>query len=357
MNLLALLFLPILVAPVDPRPALPPAPALQAPAASWDGDELNDYLNRQHEHTLCAVEAVLRRHRPELVGREDAERHLAMLALDEALHYDKPDSNESPAVKGFFTTRLGVAADEIEHTQVTDGAVIWKLYDHAFVVRTASVTIAFDLTRGYWGTTGSQPEAEAPTARIVDRCDALILSHNHGDHVDDWVVDRFLSQSKPVTAPADVRASDQRIIRPARDAALKQSVKLKNGRDLEMVVFPGYQGELPNNVSLVFTPEGTSFLHTGDLFSSNSTKVDQWEWIDHVKDRWKVDVLMINVWASKFSRTIDGFAPRLVFTGHENEMGHDPLKRKTNYLAYDRMAESQYPWVLMTWGESYWYSR
>ena len=353
MNILAVLLLPVAAVTQDPRPPLPDPPVLSAPAPSWDGDEIRDYLDRMHEHSLNAVEAILRTSRP--TASEPASRHLAMLMLDEALHYDEPDSNASPAVKSFFRTRLEVAALEIPRTRVEHGVVIWKLYDHAFVVRTATVTVAFDLTRSYWGMAGDEPQIEDFTRRIIDQCDVLFVSHVHDDHFDKWVTDTFLAQDKPVVAPANVDPDEKRITRLSRDPDARQRVKLSNGKELEVVVFPGFQGDLENNVSLVYTPEGLSAAHTGDLFKSNSTPGDPWQWIDHVKDKWQVDMLLVNVWTSDLKRVIEGFNPSLVFTGHENEMGHEPLKRKTNYLAYDRMRDSTYPWVLMTWGESYWH--
>jgi hypothetical protein len=54
----------------------------------------------------------------------------------------------------FFQRRMAQAAAEIGRTRVERGAVIWKLYDHAFVVRTRTVTLGFDLARRhrepYW---------------------------------------------------------------------------------------------------------------------------------------------------------------------------------------------------------------
>ena len=40
------------------------------------------------------------------------------------------------------------AIDEIEQTEILDGARIWKLYNHGFIIRTRSVTVGFDLVRG-----------------------------------------------------------------------------------------------------------------------------------------------------------------------------------------------------------------
>ena len=68
-------------------------------------------------------------------------------------------------------------------------------------------------------------------------------------------------------------------------------------------------------------------------------------------------MLMVNIWTTDLKRVIQGFDPNLVISGHENELGHSPLKRKSNYLVYDKLPDCNYPWVLMTWGESYYYRK
>lgn len=350
------LLLPVLLAASDPRPAPPPAPEISKPDHSWNGTKIAEYMERQHRMVLHEVDKLLREVRP--AYPEPKQRRLAMLAVDETLHYQDPNANASPAVKSYYKARLDAAAYEIEKTRVREGAVIWKLYDHAFVVRTASVTVAFDLTRGFWATTTGQPEVDEPMKRIVEQCDALFISHNHGDHFDDAVRDQFLAEGKPIVAPADVFQSESRIIRPTRDGSTRQKVQLKNGRQLEVVVFPGFQGPTVDNVSLVFTPEEMSFAHTGDLAETAGNvpaPEDIWKWVDHVKDHWKVDVLMVNGWTTDPMRTIEGFGPKLVFTGHENEVGHDPLQRKPHCQAYEKLKDCKTPWITMEWGESYYY--
>jgi beta-lactamase superfamily II metal-dependent hydrolase len=318
----------------DPRPGLPAPPDVSVVDPSWDTQNLYTYCNRQHEYSLQAVDTLLRQLRP---GYPDPiDRRLAMVALDEALHYGDPNAAHSVAVRDFLKKRLEVAVYELDNTTVTRGAVIWKLYNHAFVVRTPTVTFAFDLTRGFSLT----PEINTLTAAIADHCDALFVSHEHGDHQDAWVMGLFYAQLKPVITTGTF----------VRDGMTRYPIALSGGRQLEAVIFPGYQISVENNVPLVLTPEGMSFSHTGDLSGSF-----MFWWIDHIKDNWDVDILMVNNWTSSLQRTVRGFDPEVVLTGHENEVSHPVYQRMGNYYSYDRLRTLEYPSIVMTWGESFYY--
>lgn len=116
--------------------------------------------------------------------------------------------------------------------------------------------------------------------------------------------------------------------------------------------YTGHQGrDIENNVTLVFSPEGMSFAHTGD----QSGPVAEWEWIDEVGNRNRVDVLFPNCWTPDIHRMVKGFKPQLVMTGHENEMGHTVDHRESNWLSYTRLKGSPTPFLLVSWGESYHY--
>jgi hypothetical protein len=52
---------------------------------------------------------------------------------------------------------------------------------------------------------------------------------------------------------------------------------------------------------------------------------------------------------------VKGFNPKLVMTGHENEMGHTIDHRESNWLTYTRLKGSPIPFLLLTCGESYLY--
>jgi L-ascorbate metabolism protein UlaG (beta-lactamase superfamily) len=346
------------------------------PRLSEDDDA---YMTRQAEALLAQVSQTLTRVPPALP--EPRERRLALLLLDAVLH-DQYAPNR-PAVQGFYHAQIERAVSAMENTRVSEGAAIWKLYNHGFVVRTPSVTLAFDLYRGAPGFRVNNPDQGGTIAlspafpisdelatRLVRQCDVLFVSHRHGDHADNWIARAFLDQGKPVVAPPDAfEGTDfhDRITHLAREANLMQHLPIQNSaRTLDVVVYPGqqYQGSgLPNNVVLVFSPEGMAFAHNGDQINDPYPEYQaDYAWIDKVRDHYRVDVLMTNCWTDDIYRLTRGFNPRLVMTGHENEMGH-PLWDRVPYwgdsqylkLTYPQLLASDYPVLVMTWGESYHY--
>jgi L-ascorbate metabolism protein UlaG (beta-lactamase superfamily) len=260
------------------------------------------------------------------------------------------------------------AIEEMEQTEIGIGAHIWKLYDHGFVVRTKSVTIGFDLIRGRSAGAEGFPVCEETMERLIKQCDVLFISHYHGDHAEEWVAQSFIDQGKAVIAPPGVwenRPIHKSLTHLERVAHSVQKLPVQGGRQvLEVVVYPGHQGErIENNVTLVRTPGGLSFVHMGDQSNSND-----FAWIDEVGNKHVVDVLLPNCWTTDIVRVVSGFNPHLVITGHENELGHTIDHREPYWLTYQRQKGSDRfggssdvgydtPLILMTWGESYHYER
>ncbi|NLE59214.1 MAG: MBL fold metallo-hydrolase [Planctomycetes bacterium] len=350
---------PLMVGPApSSRPAatVPVAGAQAGPASGIDPRRVyfNDpdaLYNRQAEVSFEIVADLLDRFRPQLP--EPRERKTALLLLDGIFH--EPWAPKRPAVQAFHHQRISQAAKEITGSPPSQGALIWKLYDHAFVVRTPTVTLAFDLTRGNSAGAEGFAVSDEVVARIVDQCDVLFISHPHGDHADEWVAGRFIEQGKPVVATPELwpgKDLTAKITIPRRQAHVRQPLPLANGgRSLDVVAYPGHQGNLPNNVVLVFTPEGLSFCHTGDQANGSD-----FEWIDKVAEHHRVDVLMPNCWTPEIARVVRGVNPAIVITGHENELGHSIDHREAYWLTYDRTTDCNRPVLIMTWGESYRYS-
>ena len=69
---------------------------------------------------------------------EPRERYLGLLLLDSVLH-DVYAAHRAP-VRKFFHSRMEATLEEIESTQVEEGAIIWKLYNMGVIVRTPTVT-------------------------------------------------------------------------------------------------------------------------------------------------------------------------------------------------------------------------
>ena len=322
----------------------------------------DNYLNRQSEAFLKEISATMKEIPPQYpLPRE---RELSLFLLDALLH-DKYAAHR-PTVQRFYKNQIIAAIDDMEHHTVTKGAKIWKLYNMGFVVRTQSITIAFDLTSGESAGSEGFTISNENMRRIVNQCDALFISHRHRDHKDLWIAEQFLEQNKPVVAPKQVWEGEpihEKITHLKREAHTIQELPIKNNTiDLKVVVYPGHQmSRLDNNVPLIFSPEGISFAHMGDQINEGDFMID-YEWIDRVKDHHKVDILLPPSWTNEIHRIVMGFDPKLVIPGHENELGHSlddrvPFWGDSEFLelTYAELKASNYPVVIMTWGESYHY--
>jgi L-ascorbate metabolism protein UlaG (beta-lactamase superfamily) len=322
----------------------------------------NQFLDQQARAFLDLIDDTLQQYHPQLPER--AERRLALFLLDSVLH-DVYAPKRLP-VQVFFHDRIRRAIEQIENVHVRDGAMIWKLYNHGFVVRTATVTFAFDLVRARLRRTEEFALSDTLMKRLVDQCDALFISHRHGDHADEWVAQAFRELKKPVVAPPEVwkdRPIHADLTHLKREAQTVQVLPIQNGRrKLRVVNYPGHQGaSIENNVPLVFSPEGMSFCQMGDQSNNRD-----FAWIDSVGSNHRVDVLLPNCWTTDIVRTVRGFDPELVITGHENEMGHTIDHREPYWLTYQRKIGSDrfggsrligydVPLLVMTWGEAYHY--
>lgn len=326
-------------------------------------NEIEDhYLNRQAETFLNEISTTIKKIPPQYPVPKD--RELSLFLLDAVLH-DKYAAHR-PTVQRFYQTQIITALDEMQNLSVDEGAKIWKLYNMGFVVRTKSITIAFDLTSGESAESDGFTMSNDIMARIVNQCDALFISHRHRDHKDLWIAEQFINQDKPVVAPPQVWEGEpihEKITHLKREAHTRQKLPIKNKSiELDVVVYPGHQmSSHENNVSLIFSPEGISFAHMGDQINEGNFMID-YDWIDYVKNHHKVDILLPPSWTNEIHRIVQGFDPQLVIPGHENELGHTlddrvPYWGDAEYLelTYPELKASNYPLVLMTWGESYHY--
>jgi L-ascorbate metabolism protein UlaG (beta-lactamase superfamily) len=326
----------------------------------------NDYLDRQAKVFLDTVQSILSKN-PSRVLPDNRERVMAKLLMDAVFHEHFAASRKP--VQEFFRKRVGKVIEELETTKVKKGVRIWKIYNMAFIARTKSVTIAFDLVSGI--TSGSPDFAmnQEQIERLVSQCDVLLVTHRHADHADKMIAERFLDLGLPVVAPEQAWKNEpiySRITHPERSSEKIQQLKLKN-KTLEMVVFPGHQMKgTDNNVYLVKTPEKITLAHLGDQINEGDFMID-YEWIDRVAKTHQVDILMPAAWTMDISRIVKGFNPKLVVPGHEIEMGHTvwdrlPFWGDDRYLElnYAELKKSNYPVVVMAWGESYhfkWYKK
>jgi hypothetical protein len=127
-------------------------------------DDENGFMERQAAALLNAVGDTLQRVPPALP--EPPERKLALLLIDGVMHEEAAATRA--AVQTFHRDRITAAAAEIGSTVVSTGARIWKLYDHGFVIKTASVTFAFDLVRGVHVAGGALAVDDAVMESLAD---------------------------------------------------------------------------------------------------------------------------------------------------------------------------------------------
>ncbi len=321
----------------------------------------NDYLDRQAKVFLDTVQSILAKYPP--VIHDGRERTTAKLLMDAVFH-EKFAAFRLPPQQ-FFHSQSAKVIKELEEVKVTKGAMIWKVYNMGFIIRTKSVTLAFDLVRGASSRSADFALSDGEMNRIINQCDALFISHKHGDHADKEVASRFIQAGKPVVAPEEVWKDDPifaQITHLERVAEKNQKLKLLNGKVLDTVIYPGHQlHSADNNVSLVTTPEGITVVHTGDEINEGEMMID-FEWMDQVYKNHKVDILMPNAWTMDISRIARGFNPKLVVPGHELELGHTVWDRlpywgddKYLELNYAELKKSKYPVLVLIWGESYHY--
>jgi L-ascorbate metabolism protein UlaG (beta-lactamase superfamily) len=291
------------------------------------------------------------------------ERLGALAALGVVLQ--EPEAAANPAVQKLFRRRIEAALDDMRRTKVDSGALVWKMYNHGFVVRTASVTLCFDLVRPKYLPGFALPEALMRS--IVEQCDVLFASHAHADHVESFVARTFMEQGKPVIAPEQIGfrgALEAYVTRLERSTEKVHLLAVREGRvPLKVVILPGHQGtDIDNNVALVATPEGVTVAHTGDQWD----RFGDFGWIDRVAERHRVDILLPNGWTWDIARMVRGFNPALVIPGHEYELGHEVEKRQSYSLSFQRRAGSGHyggsasrgypqPMVVMAWGERFHY--
>lgn len=322
--------------------SLPSVVQAQEDVAYWGKEDA--YLLRQAKYMYELVDEALDEY-PPVVGAPTS-RKLALYNLDAMLHETKYDNTEP--FKSFVASRASKVIADMQ-SPVKKGMKIYKIYNDGFVARTKSVTIAFDVVRG--ALKGESIVSDKDIATIVDQCDVLLLTHNHSDHVDRYVVDRFIAAGKPVIAADEILKGVEGVTHYRSETdILDKEITLRSGKTLKVKIYPGHQSEMMCNVYAVTTPEGLTVAHTGDQYNEGDFK-----WINTVKDQKPaIDALIINCWSMNIADAIKGFNPRYVLTGHENEMGHTIDHREAFWLTFQKLQPVTHDYVVMAWGE--WFS-
>lgn len=323
------------------------AQAQQAEKTMWGKQDL--YLARQTEKTFSLINDILQE-KKNLPSKKapSLERKAALYLMDAVLHDTRMDG--SPVITQFIEGRYEAILEDMKKP-LKKGLKIYKLYNDGFVVKSKSVTVAWDIVRGPKMIETPKLISNEVIQKIVGQCDIMFLSHNHGDHVDKDVVNMFIEAGKPVVAPTDVLKKNEKVIHTRSEEIVEKSFTAANGVKLHTTILPGHQDKMMNNIYVVTTPEGYTFTQTGDQWNKEDLS-----WVLDVHKHIKpLDVLMINCWANNLPETVKGFDPKLVLFGHENELGHTIDHREAYWLSYDKLEAVDRAKCLMTWAECYWY--
>ena len=239
----------------------------------------------------------------------------------------------------FYKLMIRKAIIEIENEIVKEGATIWQIYNHGFVIKTPSATFGCDLFDYFF-----IPEF----INLANLIDAYFISHEHGDHHSGLLINEMIALGKPVVGPAEFS---------------RVSIGMNPGESrmiagLAVTAHDGLHGNIAIRQFEIVTPEGLKFLHTGD----NQTS----ETLPSISD---IDVMMLNCWINESGSiswvlgvriAVNKMKPVVTLPGHMMELGHlgsqnppvpyrDPIASDNGTLA------SEY--CILGWGERYHYGQ
>lgn len=308
-------------------------------------------INAQTELSLELVNEIINTETPSVEAPSQA-RRAALYLMDQMLHDTRLDG--SRLISNFLNGRMETVLADLKQP-LTKGMKVYKLYNDGWIVRTPKVTIGWDIYRGR--TIKDSEErlmSDSIATALADACDIMFLTHNHPDHVDPFVVEKFTSKGKPVVAADEILADNDAVTHTRKEEIWKETFKAANGARLKATIVPGHQDHLQNNMFVVTTPDGYTVCSTGDQWLKSDLDM-----VLNLQDKVPaVDVLMPICWAAKLPEFCQSFGAKVVLTGHENELGHHTIDHREAYwLSYNKLEDFPLPNSLMTWGECFYYDK
>ncbi len=308
-------------------------------------------INAQTELTFELVNDIINEETPSTAEPTKA-RKAALYLIDQVLHDTRLDG--SPIVSNFLDGRMEMVLADLKQP-LTKGVKAYKLYNDGWIIRTPKVTIGWDIYRGRkLKDSERRLMSDSIATALADACDIMFLTHNHGDHVDPFVVEQFTSKGKPVVAPDEILADNKEVTHTRKEEIWKETFKAANGAKLKATIIPGHQDHLQNNIYVVTTPDGYTVCSTGDQWLKSDLDM-----VLNLKGKIpEVDVFMPICWAAKLPEMCQSFGAKVVLTGHENELGHHTIDHREAYwLSYNKLEDFPLPNSLMTWGECFYYDK
>ncbi len=282
-------------------------------------------------------------------------RRDALLAIDDVLHIGA--AADLRPVQQFYRSRIARAVREVRAEQVSSGAMIWKMYNHGFIVKTSRATIGLDLVRGYGGTT-MPDDAAAELARTVQ---VATISHWHEDHADLELCRSISACGGQILVPPDLfkRWSSE----GGLDLVEMVPGRSHHGRGVMFEAVEGHHDGPPDSCDLnmyyAVTGDGVSLLHTGDHWINRRMPLSASDesFLDSVCQDYRVDILLVNRSPYQFRTIVEKFKPQIAISSHENELSHDIAARATYAASLEQLAKVQVPSFTLAWGEKLAYGR
>ncbi len=243
-------------------------------------------------------------------------RKAIQMILDYPLHVPRshlPVSSDygpewAEATGRHFQRVVAPAIEQIGSTRTDRGLDIWKIYNMGFVVRSKNHCVGFDIIPGMV----KEPYALSNEQMkvLTDRMEILFISHAHMDHLDYRFVRRMLDAGKKVVLPAAVARdlNHGSVIRLYDDYQKPHEISGMN-----VYCWPGWQSRPVAMGVYAVNMDGHWVAHNGDNLRR--------EIYAEIPKRCAVDVLLGNCW-SGFGVLAEATRPKLMITGHENELGH-----------------------------------
>lgn len=210
---------------------------------------------------------------------------------------------------------------EIRATKVTRGAVIWKLYNMGYIVKTKDACFALDL---------NQRGSEA----LADILDFAVVSHTHGDHNNPLFLNAMIAAGKKVYTPFYKKGTLIDTTREFNFGEVNVRFTMNKQADVPVIVAQINCGPLANNYTI---------YHIGDarllaeLYPTRHVNL----FILHVQN----DINTIE--------SVARIKPDITVYDHVMELGHAVGKWRWSYqYTYDKIKnlDPAKSWVL-TWGE------
>lgn len=218
---------------------------------------------------------------------------------------------------------------------------IFKVYNMGYMLRTHDKTVLIDLR---WD--GTDKEADF----IAKHADIFFLTHPHGDHYSQTMLDALQRAGVPVVLPKDLM--------PGYDSQLKRVVWGNENpikiADVSFTSLKGNQGaNIPNNVYTIEV-DAWRIIASGD----NSDRALEKE----IARQAPCDIVLASTWDKVQNILEAAMAPAgadpLFIPGHENEFGHTVDHRESYHEMFsreDRLGNPDFkypPYVLLDIGEN-----